>query len=1047
MLFFKKNFPEPDALRVQMNAAYRMDETLCVTALLEKLHFEPEKRNLVAQLAKQLVTKVREGEAERSGIEMLMMHYDLSTEEGIMLMCLAEALLRIPDKETEDLLIRDKLTSVDWEKHLGQSESSFVNMATWGLALGGKILKKPEQAKNYFWKLWGNLVAKSSEPVIRQAVREAIKVLSEHFVLGRTIDEALKHSQPMLEKNYAFSYDMLGEVARTEKDAERYFAAYNQAIIAIGNSHAGKNLFHGPNISVKLSALHPRYEANKREETVPFLVEKLKSLALQAKNSGVSLTVDAEEADRLNLSLDIFKEVFTDPLFQAWEGLGLAVQAYQKRAYPLITWLIDLARKHRKRIQVRLVKGAYWDSEIKMSQVGGYTSYPVFTRKVSTDISYLACAKQLLAAQDAIYPQFATHNPYSVAAILSMMDDTSKYDFEFQSLQGMGRSLHDVLVSHFQVGCRIYAPVGSHEDLLPYLVRRLLENGANSSFVHKVADKNTPIEILIANPIEQLKSYAQIPNPKIPLPKNIFGNDRINSSGIDWSDDESLKNLSKAMEAALNEERFAAPFNRDLVEQQNIKNILNPTDHRDIVGKYVEATAEDVESALQRAKKAYESWDALGFAARAHILNKMGDLLEKHGPELIAIAVREAGKTVPNAWSEIREATDFCRYYAHLASTKLIPQELKGYTGESNSLRMHGRGVMVCISPWNFPIAIFTGQVAASLVSGNAVIAKPAQQTPLVAARIVEVFYAAGVPKEVLQLLPGRGSVVGNALMKDPRIDGVLFTGSTETAKLIQQNLAQLPGNIVQFIAETGGINAMIADSSALPEQLVGDILTSAFDSAGQRCSALRVLCVQEETADKVIEMLKGAMAEMTIGNPLLLSSDVGPVIDKSAFDMLLAHQEKMMKEAKLIYRVELPPETQYGTFIAPQAYELPGFHLIKKEVFGPILHVIRYQQKDLAQVIDNINALGYGLTFGVHSRIEKTIDFIQSRIKAGNIYVNRNMIGAVVGVQPFGGHRLSGTGPKAGGPHYLSRLCTESTLTINTVAMGGNASLMTMED
>lgn len=1049
MIFFREALPTGNTHRAAITAAYRMDETKCVEELINHLHFSTEMQSKISATARELVEKVREHVAQASGVEALMMHYDLSSEEGIMLMCLAEALLRIPDKETEDLLIRDKLTSAKWEKHIGASESSFVNMATWGLALTGKVLK-PTEKGGYFTKIWRELVRRSGEPIIRQAVREAIKVMSEQFVLGRTIEEAIKKSHAKSEKGYSFSFDMLGEVARTQADADRYFASYQHAIDALGKSVTSKNnLFHGPSISIKLSALYPRYEFNKRELAIPALSKSLKTLALQAEQAGITVTVDAEESDRLDMMLDIFENVFSDSEFKEWHGLGLAVQAYQKRAFSVIRWLTDLSRKHNKRIPVRLVKGAYWDTEIKLSQIFGFDGYPVFTRKASTDISYLACARQMLAAQDAIYPQFATHNAYSVAAILTMLgDDIKKYDFEFQNLQGMGKALHDQLVK--KVACRVYAPVGSHEDLLPYLVRRLLENGANSSFVNKIADKNTPIEILIADPVQQIRSFSQIPNSKIPLPRDIYGKDRINSSGIDFSNYRQLSSLSQEVEAVLKKEWSATPFNlplqSEIAKGKNAKVITNPNDRREIIGKIVEANKEDIDLALNKAGRAFEKWDKEGFEKRANLILEFSNLLEKHRSELMALAAKEAGKTLQNALNEVREATDFCRYYAAQAKN-LMPESLRGPTGESNTLLLGGRGTMVSISPWNFPIAIFTGQMVAALVTGNCVIVKPAEQTPLVAARIVELAYEAKIPRDVLQLLPGTGEVVGAELVADPRVNGVLFTGSTETAKAIQRTLSHRSGPIPLLIAETGGINFMIADSSALPEQLIADVISSAFDSAGQRCSALRVLCVQEEIADNVIKMLQGAMAEMIVSNPLQLQTDIGPVIDHDAKQMLEAHQEKMQKEAKLVYRVNLPAETQHGTFVAPQAYVLPDISLVTREVFGPILHIIRYRYEDLDKLIDSINALGYGLTFGIQSRIDETIDYIQSRIKAGNIYVNRNIIGAVVGVQPFGGSRLSGTGPKAGGPQYLLRLCNEYTVTVNTSAVGGNASLMAMSE
>lgn len=1045
MIFYKEIFPKYDVLRQAVAGAYHQDETDCVARLLKSLDFTAENEQKIKMLATELINAVRNKTEEISGVEALITYYDLSTNEGIMLMCIAEALLRIPDKETQNRLIYDKLTSADWEAHLGKSQFAFVNMATWGLALTGKILDGKAH-ENQFKKMWHDLLRRSGEPVIRQAVHEAVKIMGNQFVAGRNIDQALNASKGLIKKGYVYSYDMLGEVARTQEDADRYFKAYEQAILELAQKlhPESRSILHGPSISVKLSALYPRYLYTHREAAVPFLTERLHQLAVSARNCNIGLTVDAEEAERLDLSLDIFMNVFTHPDLKDWEGLGLAVQAYQKRAFPLIQWLTHLARTHKKRISVRLVKGAYWDTEIKLAQVGGYENYPVFTRKTLTDVSYLACAKQLLTAQDAIYPQFATHNAYSVAAILTLMGEDKTFEFEFQSLQGMGRALHNQLIARGIV-CRIYAPVGSHEDLLPYLVRRLLENGANSSFVNQIAHPKTPLEKLISSPVMQARSYSVIPNPKIVLPKHIFA-DRENSRGVDMSDLNELKKLSEEMAPFLQSQWRATPLLQPL-NPSTAKIVENPCDHRDNVGHVCLATKSDVETAVENAVKAYPAWNQRSVQDRADILLKASYLLEKHRAELITLMTREAGKTLSAGIAEVREAVDFCRYYAELAKKTLSPEPMPSPTGETNTLRLQGRGPLLCISPWNFPVAIFAGQIVASLVTGNAVIAKPAEQTPLVADRVVRLLHEAGVPETVLQLLPGTGETVGAALVADPRIQGVLFTGSTETAKLIQKTLAARPGPMVPLIAETGGVNAMIADSSALPEQLVADVLTSAFDSAGQRCSALRVLFIQEEIAEKVIRMLQGAMMELNVGNPLYLKTDVGPVIDKDAKKMLETHSEKMGREATLIYKITLPPETEFGTYIAPQAYELPDLNLLKQEVFGPILHVIRYAQNELDAVIDAINDLGYGLTFGIQSRLDSTIAHIQNRIQAGNIYVNRNMIGAVVGVQPFGGGRLSGTGPKAGGPHYLIRLCTENTLTINITAIGGNATLMALED
>ncbi len=1045
--FYRQGLPEPSKLRQVLNQAYRMDEKEAVRHLLEYLDFSSTTENTVHQLAVELVQSVREHNTERNVIEAFMLQYDLSMEEGVLMMCLAEALLRVPDKETERLLLKDKLTSAQWNKHIGDSESAFVNMATWGLALSGKILQSQVSPGTYFKSIWQKLLRHSGEPVIRKAVREAMKILSKQFVIGQDIHAALKASVDMRKRGYCFSYDMLGEAARTQADADRYFKAYFDAITAIGGYADSEDVTKNPSISVKLSALHPRYEYSQREVVVPYLIQRVKKLVLHAKEHGISFTIDAEEADRLEMSLDIIEAIFADSDFANWEGLGLAMQAYQKRAFAFIDWLIDLSRRYKKRIQVRLVKGAYWDTEIKLSQVEGFVNYPVFTRKSNTDLSYLACAKKMLLAQEAIYPQFATHNAYSVAAILTLLAENKKqHHLEFQSLQGMGRALHDEIVSKaFNFPCRIYAPVGSHKDLLPYLVRRLLENGANSSFVNRIADAKTPIEQLVASPIAITRAHETIFNPRIPLPAHLYGESRLNSEGLDLSNILAQQSLAEGFARAAQQKWTAASFLR---QASDTTAVYNPADTQQVVGHVEEAHIDDVDKAMQVAADAYPSWTRTAVEKRAEILRHMADLLESHKSELMYLAVNEAGKTLHDANAEVREAIDFCRYYASQAERVLTETVLPGPTGEYNALRMRGRGVILCISPWNFPLAIFTGQVVAALVAGNTVVAKPAEQTPLIAALAVKLFYQAGLPENVLQLVLGRGETIGAALVQHPRLAGVMFTGSTETARGIAVSLANRSGAILPLIAETGGMNAMIADSTALPEQLIRDVLSSAFGSAGQRCSALRVLYLQEDIADHVMQMLSGAMAELSVGNPLLLCTDVGPVIDENAKTILLTHAERMRREARLIYQVSLSEQaTRCGHFVAPQAFELPALNLLKREVFGPMLHVLRYRASDLAKVVDEINSLGYGLTFGIQSRINTTIDYLQDRIEVGNTYVNRNTIGAVVGVQPFGGSGLSGTGPKAGGPHYLPRLCQESTLTVDTTAVGGNASLMAMEE
>jgi len=1046
-MLLKNPLPIQSTLRDKITHLYYADEASCVESLLERLQFSADNKKEIEKIATDLVNAVRDEKNDQTSVEALMSEYDLSSEEGTVLMCLAESLLRIPDRETEDLLIRDKLTSANWSKHIGASESTFVNLTTRSLSLGGKILADQSNA-NIFKKTWYGLLSRCGEPVIRTATRRSMKIMSEHFVLGRTIDEALKNAKTLAEKGYLFSFDMLGEMAKTQTQADLYFAAYQNAITVMGESKLNSEGFSAPSISIKLSALHPRYEFAKRETVVPFLIDRLKTLALQAKKAGIYVTVDAEEAFRLEISLDIFAAVFTDPAFADWNGLGLAVQAYQKRAYAVLEYLIDLAKSQHKKICVRLVKGAYWDTEIKIAQVAGFDNYPVFTRKVSTDVSYLACAQLLLSAQDEIYPQFATHNAYTIAVILWMTRDVcprgyKKYDFEFQNLQGMGKPLHNVLVSSdkYHARSRIYAPVGQHQDLLPYLVRRLLENGANTSFVHQIANRAIPVETLTQSPIDKLRSFSSIPNTKIPLPRNIYPDGRINSQGFDVTQIDQLRELMQEMETFENHQWQASGSGSEK------KSILNPNNNNDVVGFVEMANPEDVDAALNLAKQAEYAWDQLGVSKRAEILEKTADLLEKNQAELFVMLIREAGKFMPDAIAEVREAVDFCRYYAKIAREILSPLNLPGPTGESNVLRMHGLGTMICVSPWNFPLAIFVGQMAASLVSGNCVIAKPAAQTPLIAARAVELFYEAGVPNNVLQLMLGSGSKIGGALIADERSSGVLFTGSTETAKTIQLTLANRTGAIVPLIAETGGINAMIVDSSALLEQVVGDVMVSAFGSAGQRCSALRVVFIQDDIADEFNAMLAGAMQTWNVANSAYLSTDVGPVIDNAAQKTLQQHIDEMHHKGKFIAQMQLASNTKNGSFLAPIAFEIPSLAILQKEVFGPILHVVRFKRKELMSIVDQINDLKFGLTFGIQSRIDQTIDEIQKRVKTGNIYVNRSMTGAVVGVQPFGGCGLSGTGPKAGGPHYLLRLCRESTMTINTTATGGNAQLLAAGD
>ena len=1042
-----------DKLRQAISAHYRMDEAQCIKELLVDAHIPDEQMEKIQTNAKILVENVRRSRLAQSGLDAFMFQYDLSSDEGIALMCLAESLLRIPDKETVDKLIRDKLTAGDWRSHLGKSNSLFVNAATWALMLTGKLVQTPqalrrEQQENTLSNALKRLASKGGEPIVRKAVKHAMKILGRQFVMGRTIKGALKRAKAKEEIGYRFSYDMLGEAAFTQADAQKYLAAYEKAILAIQEASVNKGPIDGPGISVKLSALHPRFVMAKRERLFAELLPILKNLITQAKKANIGLTIDAEEAHTLDLNLDLIEAVVASGIIGQWKGFGLAVQAYQKRAPFVIDWLVALARKHQIALNIRLVKGAYWDTEIKLSQVQGLSGYPVFTRKITTDANYIVCAKKLLQAADVIYPQFATHNALTLSTIRALAKDANVTNYEFQCLHGMGDALYDQIVTGPDKSpCRVYAPVGTHEELLAYLVRRLLENGANSSFVNRIIDEKLPIEDMVADPVLKLLSLDNVSHPKIPLPKDLYFPERANSHGIDLSAPEEFNPLLKA----INQHKFAYQVQASAQDNQTgIETIerFSPIVKHMRLGSVMLASKEVTAMTLERGYKAFNSFKLWSAQERIDCLHKMAVLLENNKAELLSLLVYEGGKTLDDAVSELREAIDFCYYYAYQAKKDFShPKLLPGPTGEVNQLSLHGRGIIACISPWNFPLAIFLGQVTASLASGNCVIAKPASQTPIIAARAVALLHEAGFPKEVVQLLPGHGSVVGNALVNDPRIKGVVFTGSTETARGINQKLAAREGVIVPFIAETGGQNAMIVDSSALPEQVTQDVITSAFRSAGQRCSALRVLFVQEDVADKIINMIIGAMAELKVGHPGALSTDVGPVIDEDAKAQLHAHAVKMKEKATLLYEVPLTPECDKGSFFAPRLFEIPTLDILTQEVFGPILHVVRFKGSRIDDVIAQINRTGFGLTLGIHSRIDETVDYLTSRLSVGNMYVNRNMIGAVVGVQPFGGEGLSGTGPKAGGPHYLPRLATERTLCINTTASGGNASLMSLDE
>lgn len=1033
-----------------LNDAYHLDENKSVEEYLALIPFDDAATLRIKGKTRQLIETVRDNRRRFGGIDRFLNEFGLTTREGIALMCLAEALLRIPDSETADKMIRDKIGGAEWDKHLGKTDSLFVNASTWALMLTGKVIADVEEEKSLSVSaIAGKLVSRMGEPVVRQAMLHAMKIMGQQFVMGRTIGEALLRAEDAEKTGYRHSYDMLGEGARTTADAQRYFEAYDSAIHAIGKAAMGRGCLDSPGLSVKLSALHPRYEYANRKNCVPDLTEKLLKLAQKCAQYNIGLTVDAEEAHRLEISLEIIANVFRDPSLKGWEGFGLAIQAYQKRCGRVIDILAALCEETGQRMMVRLVKGAYWDSEVKYAQVNGLPGYPVFTRKNATDVSYIANAAKMLARRDVFYPMFATHNAYTVAAIMELAG-ANQTGFEFQRLHGMGEPLYHQITgrSEGKYPCRVYAPVGSHQDLLPYLVRRLLENGANTNFVNRLQNDAVPIDEMLQDPVAYMRAQTSKPHPKIPLPDHMFGPSRKNSRGIEFANSAVSDDLLTKIALEAQKNWTAAPVIGGNVRKGDALNVADPAEMSRTVGSVVFANKEDCAIALHTAQEAFHSWNATPAGIRADALSRMADLMEENMAELMALCVREAGKTLPDALAEVREAVDFCRYYAAEGRKHFgAPEVLPGPTGESNTLQLEGRGVFLCISPWNFPLAIFIGQVAAALMAGNTVIAKPAEQTSLIAQRAVDMMYKAGIPKDALTFLPATGETAGQYLISDPRIAGVAFTGSTEVAQIINRALAARDGAIVPLIAETGGQNAMIADSTALPEQIVDDVITSAFRSAGQRCSALRVLFVQDGIADKVIDMLAGACRELTLGDPLHLSTDIGPVIDKSALEMLDAHATRMEAAGKKVAEVTLPANTPQGYFFAPRAFELPDLSSLKREVFGPILHIVRFKGEDLESVIKQINQTGYGLTFGVHTRIDHTMADLCRRVRAGNCYVNRSMIGAVVGVQPFGGQGISGTGPKAGGPHYLPRFATERTVTINTTASGGNTTLVSLSE
>jgi RHH-type proline utilization regulon transcriptional repressor/proline dehydrogenase/delta 1-pyrroline-5-carboxylate dehydrogenase len=1038
----------------RFNHFYRLEESEVVAYLLNQIQQTPEQSLQIKQEAYRLVEGVRASKVSSFSIENFLQTYALNSQEGLVLMCLAEALLRVPDTATKTRLIRDKIGSVDWMNHTSQSGKQkttlFAKLTNFGLATAEQLMNWGLEKKGFMDAI-GNLTRRLSEPVIRKSIAQAMKILGYQFVMGETITDALKRSKSSENKAYLHSYDMLGEAACTKEDAQRYYQSYAEAIEKIGQTKAEGSIFSQPSISIKLSALHPRYDLAQIRRIREELFPQVLCLAKLAKEKGIGLTIDAEESERLDLSLEVIEYMSGHEDLKGWNGFGIAVQAYQKRSPLLIDYLIEMAKKDQRRLCVRLVKGAYWDAEIKRAQEKGLKGYSVFTRKVFTDVSYQVCAQKMLAAPDAIYPQFATHNARTVATILELAKPT--HEFELQRLHGMGESLFSQIMKRVSpaIPCRVYAPVGEYQDLLAYLVRRLLENGANTSFVHKIYSPSVPIETLVADPVEEARSLNIIPHPQIPLPVDLLQPQRQNALGIDFYDLADIQDFYAKNEAHLESIPQGILWNSSpLVGSKKIQpgkttQRHNPALNSQTLGRAGEATVELATQAMTIANDAFEDWSTTTAEFRAQALDRLGDLLESHREELMSLLIYEGGKTIPDALSEVREAADFCRYYASEARRLMnSPFPLPGPTGETNELTLHGRGVFVCISPWNFPLAIFIGQVAAALAAGNCVIAKPAHQTPLVACQAIKLAYQAGIPKEVLHFLPGSGSLLGAELIADLRTAGVAFTGSTAVAQGIAKTLlGRSNAPIVPLIAETGGMNAMIVDSSALLEQVVQDVIISSFQSAGQRCSALRLVYIQEEIGDAFLKMLKGAMAELSVGDPSLLSTDVGPVIDHEARKALQAYEVSLKNRARLVYKVELDKTHQDGSFFSPQVWELTDASHMVEEVFGPILHVVRFKSADLDKVINQINATGYGLTLGIHSRIDETIQLVRKKARVGNLYVNRSMIGAVVGVQPFGGEGLSGTGPKAGGPHYLLRFTVERTFCQDTTASGGNATLL----
>jgi RHH-type proline utilization regulon transcriptional repressor/proline dehydrogenase/delta 1-pyrroline-5-carboxylate dehydrogenase len=1041
------NEPSPpalDSLRQAVRDHGEWPEDKAVTRLLHALELTGGARHRAVATAMALVEGARARRDERPFLDAFLQEFGLSNQEGIALMCIAEALLRIPDDVTADRLIAEKLATGDWSSHAGKSESLFVNASTWGLMLTGGILELDPAITGDTTGWLRKLSRKAGEPLVRLAVRRAMRIIGGEFVVGRSIEEALARSARESDVGLC-SFDMLGEGARTQQDAQRYLASYEHAIDVIGAAAAGRPAEQASSISIKLSALESRYSLLQHERVMRRLVPMVLALVRRAANLGIQLTIDAEEGDRLDLSLDVIEALAKDPATRQWPGLGLAVQAYGKRAPDVIDWVAATARAHGRRMTVRLVKGAYWDTEIKRAQERGLDGYPVYTRKVTTDVSYLACVGRLFSHTDVIYPQFATHNAHSIASVLELAPAGA--DYEFQRLHGMGRLLYAEAQRQIPgfPRVRVYAPVGEHKDLLAYLVRRLLENGANTSFVNRFMDEQVPVAEIVRDPVSELERLESYAHPRLPVPTALYA-DRRNSRGIDLGNPPEIETLRKELSARRTPKPAAGPIINGVLLLGSAHPVTNPADRREIVGSSRDATPDEIKLSFDASAAAYPTWNGSGGELRAAILDKAADLLEASRADFRELLVREAGKTITDAIAEVREAVDFCRYYALRARQQFsAPRRLDGPTGESNELSLEGRGVFACISPWNFPLAIFAGQVTAALAAGNAVVAKPAEPTPLIAARFVKLLHEAGVPPQALHLVPAPGRLFGEVAFAHPALAGVAMTGSTATALTINRSLAARGGAIVPLIAETGGLNAMIVDSTALPEQVVDDVVTSAFMSAGQRCSALRLLFLQDEIADQVVDMISGAMDELVIGNPTDFETDLGPVITPVAADGLMQHIVRMRKEARIVKACSLGESHAHGSFFAPHLIELESAAQLTREEFGPILHVVRYRSADIPGVLRAIRDSHYGLTLGVQTRLESFWREIFEQTAIGNTYVNRNMIGAVVGVQPFGGSGLSGTGPKAGGPYYLTRFSHERTLTVNTTATGGNAALLNL--